>query len=195
MKKVLLIILGYVLVAGITFGITFVVVNHAHNDDKKECECDCKKEKEPEEKEESINYKKELENMCSYVDSDGNYNIDVFEKAESQLDYLEDKGKYDQMWDAVKGLEACSDFECIIVEDNDSHKYHTYDCELDEYETELFEIDSEAEETLNANSVLRNACSNIDSKGNYTAENIKCENFMCDATIEGKTYTKDCTVN
>ena len=186
------------MVAGVTFGVTFVAVNNAHKSDEEECECNCKKEnKEEQNKEdnEQVNYKKELKNMCSKVDKEGNYNFDLYEEVEDKVDYLEEKGKYDQMWDAVKGLKACTDFECIIVEDNDSYLYHVYDCENDEYETEEFEIDEDAKKTLNANTVLSAACSNLNSRGDYSDENVKCEKFICDATIDGKTYTKDCTVN
>jgi len=198
MKKVLLIVLGYILVAGVTFGVTFVAVNNVHKYDDEKCECDCKKENKKTEKkddDEKVNYKKELKNMCLNVDKDGNYNYDLYEEIEDKLESLEEKEKYDQMWDVVKGLKACNEFDCIIVEDNDSHIYHTYDCENDDYDTEEFEIDDDAKKTMNANVVLSTACSNVNSKGDYSAENVKCENFICDATIDGKTYTRDCTVN
>ena len=201
MKKVILIILGYILVAGLTFGITYVAVNNAHKDD----ECDCKetkkddkkdKEKEKEKEKDSINYKKEVKNLCSKVDEDGNYNTKALEKIEDKLEQLEDDEEYDKMWDLLKGLEVCEDSICVIFEDNDSYKYHYYDCEEDEYESEKFDLGDEGSNgTLSANVILETACSNVNSKGNYDFEDTHCEDFICETKINGKTYTRDCTVN
>jgi hypothetical protein len=90
-------------------------------------------------------------------------------------------------------MKFCSESECIIIEDNDSYWIHYYDCELDEYDYEELEVE-ETGKTLNANVVLNTACSNVNARGDYSDDSVNCKEFICDATIGGKTYTKDCTV-
>ncbi len=55
---------------------------------------------------------------------------------------------------------------------------------------------------IQANLMMNTACSNMDMNGNYEAADktaqsgegtIKCSNFICTATYNGRQYQKDCT--
>lgn len=60
---------------------------------------------------------------------------------------------------------------------------------------------SEGWSSIKANIALETACNQLDAKGNYdtyvvdedeNSNNIKCENYLCTAKYNGKTYTKKC---
>ena len=54
---------------------------------------------------------------------------------------------------------------------------------------------------IRANITLSTACSNVNSKGNYTDEgsedqqqtgSVECSNFECQVVYQGNTYTRNC---
>lgn len=55
---------------------------------------------------------------------------------------------------------------------------------------------------IQANISMQTACSNIDANGNYDGQitegamdgtNVSCENFTCNATYNGRSYSKKCS--
>jgi hypothetical protein len=50
----------------------------------------------------------------------------------------------------------------------------------------------EVEPGVQENIALSVACSNVDNKGNYEIENVKCKDYVCTLNDKGKEKTKKC---
>jgi len=143
--------------------------------------------KEEEKKEQEVDYKEKVSNLCTNINTSGEYNKEVQTKLYEELG----TGKYttpDDIWGLFKGKEFCMYNYCSIFQDNAEHTAHFYDCNKQEYSGGNFE--DYFGETMAAQ-----MCANIDSQGNYTDANGNefCTDFTCAVTYNSKNYKKACS--
>lgn len=84
----------------------------------------------------------------------------------------------------------CSNFTCIYEYDGSKYELGCND------ETEEVKKVNKSSLTLKANRMLKSACSNLNSKGNYETEDgtVKCEEFICSTELSTYEFSLDCKV-
>ena len=81
---------------------------------------------------------------------------------------------------------GCEYFSCYY---NYDEKVYTLDCE-DENAKVVRE--KKVDIRLKSNLILAASCSSTDVNGNYEYDDTKCRNFVCETSLYGKTYRKNC---
>lgn len=129
-------------------------------------------EKQPEVKDEITDeIKKELDNYCTLIDSEGHY----FKQEENNI--------------------LCVDNICKLQKED---KVYTKDCKNNSYNTTTTD---EFSQDLQKEVIFNTLCSNLDSEGNYTYKDenneyeYTCNNYTCQVKIADKEYTKTCQAN
>ncbi len=158
--------------------------------------------KEVEEEKKDEGPKEEIAKMCSNVNESGAYNeqalVAIEEKTGTNINA---NSSIEDVWNIYKGAKYCSENECYIFEDSDSHVFYMYDCVDKEYQKNTMEEYILSEQS---NYYLTLSCSNIREDGSIdsqevlmndelkVADSLICENNVCKVTISGKEFIRNC---
>lgn len=125
----------------------------------------------------------DLAALCDKRGEYGEYNEDVV------LEFFEAMEADDsaESLKNVRGKEFCIFENCYYFPNDSTKEASVYNCETKEYTD--FKWDPIQ---MRANITLSSACANVNSQGNFVADDINCQNFVCKVTIDGKEFSSEC---
>lgn len=115
--------------------------------------------------------KKELDNICSLTDENGNYNKEVSNNI------------------------ICNSNSCFIQKGED---IYAKNCTTNQY---FKSTEEELTTILKQTTILETLCNSLDANGNYTNQDenkeyeYSCTNYVCQVKIDDKEFTKTCQKN